>query len=182
MQNSIECKLAVIGDNGVGKSSLCEVFVKDKFSSSYNPNEEEFYRQKVRINNLEVTLDILDINFTSPIFQKLVKQADCFLLVYDITNQSSVERLLSLYKEISILKEEKFLPKVLVGNKCDTVDKREVGYDVGLKISMEWGCQFIEVSAKLNTRVAQAFTQCANYLNERSQVNNVKQKQCCCIF
>lgn len=180
MQNSIECKLAVIGDNGVGKSSLCEVFVKDKFSPGYNPNEEEFYRQKIRINNLEVTLDILDINFTSPIFQKLVQQADCFLFVYDITNELSVERLLSLYKEIMVLKENKKLPKVLIGNKCDIFDKREVGYDVGLKISMEWGCQFIEVSAKLNTRVAQAFTQCANFLSELNEMK-IKQKHCCCV-
>ena len=179
MQNTIECKLAVIGDNGVGKSSLCNVFIKDSFSTGYNPNEEEIHRQKVQVNDKEILLNIIDINHSSPIFSKVVQESDCFLLVYDIARKSSFEKLLVLQKEIGILKNHAHVQKVIIGNKCDQPGVREITYEQGLNLALESGCNFLEVSAKQNLRVAQAFTQCARYLTtERPQAA----PNCCCTL
>jgi small GTP-binding protein len=180
MHSTVECKLAVVGDNGVGKSSLCNVFISDAFSTGYNPNEEEIHRQKIRVDDKEILLNIIDINHTSPIFNKVAQEADCFLMVYDVTRKASFEKLVVIHKELDVLKNHSSFPKLIIGNKCDQPSIREVSYEQGLKLSLEVGCHFLEVSAKQNTRVAQAFTQCARSITQ--EVNSEKSGCCCSVL
>jgi GTPase SAR1 family protein len=48
---------------------------------------------------------------------------------------------------------------VLVGNKCDMEDKRQVSYDQGKKLADEWGCPFLETSAKTKINNEECFYQ-----------------------
>lgn len=153
--------LALIGQGGVGKSSLCGVFLKDRFSLSYNPTEEEFYRQTIKIQNKIVNLFISDVKASGDSLSDSILKSQGLMFVYDISNKESYEEVCKLYRKILENKSCEYITKILVGNKCDLVHNREVSFDTGMRTAAEWGCKFIEVSAKNNDKVILAFTECA---------------------
>ena len=86
------------------------------------------------------------------------KQADCCLLVYDITSKVSFEALKTYY--IPKIKEncESILKVILLGNKADLKDKREVSENEGLNLATENKYIFMESSCKDNLNVSDAFS------------------------
>ena len=86
------------------------------------------------------------------------KQADCCLLVYDITRKDSFEALKTYY--IPKIKEncESILKVILLGNKADLKDKREISENEGLNLATENKYIFMESSCKDNLNVSDAFS------------------------
>ena len=78
------------------------------------------------------------------------------LVVYDITDRDSFENLNSWLIEIE-KNANKNVYKLLIGNKCDLEDKRKVTYQEGKDFATSNGMQFIETSAKTDTKVKDAF-------------------------
>ena len=78
------------------------------------------------------------------------------LVVYDITDRESFENLNSWLIEIE-KNANKNVYKLLIGNKCDLEDKRKVTYQEGKEVASSNGMQFIETSAKTDTKVKDAF-------------------------
>ena len=78
------------------------------------------------------------------------------LVVYDITDRDSFENLNSWLIEIE-KNANKNVYKLLIGNKCDLEDKRKVSYQEGKDFATSNGMQFIETSAKNDTKVKDAF-------------------------
>ena len=78
------------------------------------------------------------------------------LVVYDITDRDSFENLNSWLIEIE-KNANKNVYKLLIGNKCDLEDKRKVTYQEGKDFATSNGMQFIETSAKNDTKVKDAF-------------------------
>ena len=70
------------------------------------------------------------------------------LLIYSITSRSSFENLSNFRKRFQKEKEREWLPIVLVGNKCDLEDDRQVTREEGEELAKEWDIPFFEVSAK----------------------------------
>lgn len=84
-----------------------------------------------------------------------------FMIVYNITSQSSFNGLEILQMQIVRIKCEDDIPIVLVGNKCHLEDKRVIGRDQGANLARKWGsyCSFIETSAKRHINISEAFIQ-----------------------
>ena len=78
------------------------------------------------------------------------------LVVYDITDRESFENLNSWLIEIE-KNANKNVYKLLIGNKCDLEEKRKVSYQEGKDFATSNGMQFIETSAKADTKVKDAF-------------------------
>jgi len=78
------------------------------------------------------------------------------LVVYDITDRDSFENLNSWLIEIE-KNANKNVYKLLIGNKCDLEDKRKVSFQEGKDFATSNGMQFIETSAKTDTKVKDAF-------------------------
>ena len=78
------------------------------------------------------------------------------LVVYDITDRESFENLNSWLIEIE-KNANKNVYKLLIGNKCDLEEKRKVSYQEGKEFASSNGMQFIETSAKTDTKVKDAF-------------------------
>ena len=78
------------------------------------------------------------------------------LVVYDITDRDSFENLNSWLIEIE-KNANKNVYKLLIGNKCDLEEKRKVSYQEGKDFATSNGMQFIETSAKADTKVKEAF-------------------------
>lgn len=78
------------------------------------------------------------------------------MLVYDITNEKSFENIKNWIRNI----EENAsadVEKMLLGNKCELDEKRQVSKERGEQLAIEYGIKFIETSAKASIRVEEAF-------------------------
>ena len=87
------------------------------------------------------------------------KKADAVLLVYDISNKSSFDKIKSFYVEKIRDNCKKDIPIVLLGNKTDLDDenKREVSSEEGIALASKENYEFHESSCKRNKNVAGAF-------------------------
>lgn len=97
-----------------------------------------------------------------------MRTGEGFLLVYSMTSRSSFEEISTYYHQILRVKDREHFPMVLVANKCDLEQEREIttagmcNYEVaymaeGYAFAREIGCPFVETSAKQRVNVDEAF-------------------------
>ena len=105
--------------------------------------------------------------------EKFYKEADCCLLVYDITKKKSFKRIKNYY--IKKIKEncKNIFKVVLLGNKTDKNDEREVSEKDGRDLALKNNYIFIESSCKDNYNVSDAFTA----LVEMTNNDMIKEKE-----
>ena len=80
-----------------------------------------------------------------------------FLLVYDVTNKASFAEMPAFRNQILSAKDADSVPLVLIGNKCDIEDAREVSTADGMELAKTFGAEFFEGSAKFRKNVDEAF-------------------------
>ncbi|OQR85605.1 ras protein let-60 [Achlya hypogyna] len=150
-QESREYKLVVLGSGGVGKSALVIRLVTDNFLEDYDPTIEDSYRKQVVIDTKQALLDILDTagqeEYTT-MQDQWMREGKGFLLVYSITSRTTFDEIKTFKDKILRAKDTNRVSMVLVGNKCDLERHREVSFAEGQALAREWGCPFMETSAK----------------------------------
>ncbi|XP_075495130.1 ras-related protein RABA5a-like [Primulina tabacum] len=153
-------KIVLIGDSAVGKSNLLARFARDEFyPNSKSTIGVEFQTQKMVINGKEVKAQIWDTAgqerfraVTSAYYRGAVGA----LLVYDISRRQTFESIgrwldeLHTYSDMNVV-------TILVGNKSDLKDAREVKTAEGKALAEAQGLFFIETSALDSSNVASAF-------------------------
>ncbi|CAG8588195.1 7255_t:CDS:2 [Paraglomus brasilianum] len=159
-------KVIILGDSGVGKTSLMNQYVNKKFTNQYKATiGADFLTKEVMVDDRLVTMQIWDTAGQER-FQSLgvafYRGADCCVLVYDVNNAKSFETLDSWRDEFLIQaspRDSDNFPFVVLGNKIDIEESRRV---VTQKRAMSW-CQskgnvpYFETSAKEAINVEQAF-------------------------
>nr|DAD22681.1 TPA_asm: hypothetical protein HUJ06_024144 [Nelumbo nucifera] len=162
-------KLLLIGDSGVGKSTLLLSFTSNTFED-LSPTIGEFLRQifrvdfKVKLVNIggkKLKLAIWDTagqerfrTLTSSYY----RGAQGIIMVYDVTRRETFTNLSDVWaKEIDLYSTNQDCIKMLVGNKVDKESERVVTKKEGLEFAREYGCLFIECSAKTRVNVEQCF-------------------------
>ncbi|KAL0562790.1 GTP-binding protein [Marasmius crinis-equi] len=88
------------------------------------------------------------------------------LLVYDVTDERSFNNIRTWHANIEQHASEG-VNKILVGNKCDWVDKKAVTDEQGRELASELGIKFMETSAKVNEGVEEAFFTLARDIKTR---------------
>jgi small GTP-binding protein len=156
-------KIILFGDQNVGKKSLSPRFLSNLFvSDSKMTIGVEFEVKSLVVNNQKVKLQIWDFGgeerfrFLLPTY---VRGARGGIFMYDITNYSSIAHiddwLTVIKKEI---RKENLFPIIVVGNKTDLAESREVPTSEGIKIAKSRGVDgFIECSTKTGENVEEAF-------------------------
>lgn len=86
-----------------------------------------------------------------------MRTGDGFLCVYSITLQASFDEAINLHEHILRVKDADSVPFVLVGNKADLEEDREVSTEKGQNLANDLKCPFMESSAKTRTNVVEAF-------------------------
>uniref|UniRef100_A0A1I7TT11 GTP-binding protein Di-Ras2 n=1 Tax=Caenorhabditis tropicalis TaxID=1561998 RepID=A0A1I7TT11_9PELO len=158
-------RVAVFGAGGVGKSSITQRFVKGTFNENYIPTIEDTYRQVISCNQKNVcTLQITDTTGSHqfPAMQRLsISKGNAFILIYSVTQKQTFGELAPIVEMMKEVKGNAIseTPIMLVGNKKDEESKREVSTAAGQKIANQWGCGFIETSAKNNENITELFQQ-----------------------
>merc|ERR1712071_399939 len=175
--NMREYKLVVLGSGGVGKSALTVQFVQGIFVERYDPTIEDSYRKQVEIDGQHCMLEILDTAGTeqfTAMRDLYMKNGQGFVLVYSITATSTFNDLYEIRDQILRVKDSQDVPIILVGNKCDLEEEREVGRDEML--ARNWGnCTFLESSAKAKVNVNDIFVDLVRQINKKQpQTTNQK--------
>lgn len=158
--NIREYKLVVVGGGGVGKSALTIQLIHSHFVDEYDPTIEDSYRKQVVIDDKVTVLDVLDTagqEEYSAMREQYMRTGEGFLLVYSVTSKNSFEELLTYYQQIQRVKDSDYIPVVIVGNKSDLEDERQVPYQSGVNLAKQMNAPFLETSAKQAINVEEAF-------------------------
>lgn len=159
-------KVIILGDSGVGKTSLMNQYVNKKFSKQYKATiGADFLTKEVMIDDKLVTMQIWDTAGQER-FQSLgvafYRGADSCVLVYDITDPKSFESLESWMDEFLVqaapTNADKF-PFVVIGNKSDLASTRRQVSDTRAKswCTAKNDIPYFETSAKEAVNVDTAF-------------------------
>jgi len=153
-------KSIVIGDSGVGKSSLLYRFTDHDWNPHYIATIGVDFKVLTFERNAKVVkLQLWDTagqeRFRT-ITHSYYRGAHGIVLVFDVTNMESFEDVQAWMSDVRRFGIEG-APMVLVGNKIDCVAKRVVSRDMGLQLAAQLGCKYFETSARENTAVDEAF-------------------------
>ncbi|GAB7361747.1 hypothetical protein MBLNU230_g1793t1 [Neophaeotheca triangularis] len=155
-----EYKLVVVGGGGVGKSCLTIQLIQAHFVDEYDPTIEDSYRKQCVIDDEVALLDVLDTagqEEYSAMREQYMRTGEGFLLVYSITSRQSFEEIQTFQQQILRVKDKDYFPIIVVGNKCDLEHERQVTTEEGAALARQFGCKFIETSAKSRINVDNAF-------------------------
>lgn len=144
----------------MGKSCLLLRFCDDSFTPSFITTIGIDF--KIRIVDLEgrrIKVQIWDTagqeRFRT-ITTAYYRGAMGIMLVYDVTDERSFNNVRNWIRNVDQYATEG-VNKILIGNKCDDVERRVVDRERGLELAREYGLKFMETSAKTNTNVDEAF-------------------------
>ncbi|KAG7455218.1 hypothetical protein MATL_G00254260 [Megalops atlanticus] len=153
-------KILIIGESGVGKSSLLLRFTDDTFDPELAATiGVDFKVKTIAVDGNRAKLAIWDTAGQER-FRTLTpsyyRGAQGVILVYDVTKRDSFTKLGNWLNELETYCTRNDLVKMLVGNKIDK-DNREVDRSEGLKFARKHSMLFIEASAKTRDGVQCAF-------------------------
>ena len=153
-------KVLLLGNSGVGKSSLLLRFVDMTFNETFiSTLGVDFKVKTMEIEDKNVKMQIWDTagqeRFRN-IISSYFKGCHGILLLYDITNKESFKNLGYWLHEIEANANQKVL-KILIGNKNDLEEERQISVKEGQDFADKKEMQFIETSVKMNNNINEAF-------------------------
>ena len=153
-------KFIIIGESGVGKSNILSKFRDNIFDEKTQPSiGVQFIAKNLSFNNLIFRLQIWDTagqeSFRS-MTKVYYKNSSCAFIVYDITEKRSFYNLETWLNECKSVAPETIV-FVLIGNKSDIIDSREVTYEEGANFAKDHNMLFFETSAKNGDNIEKIF-------------------------
>ena len=162
----------IVGDMAVGKSCILLQFTDNKFRVQHELTiGVEFGAKTIELNNKTIKIQIWDTagqEQFQAITRTYYKGAIGALLVYDITRRDTFTHVTKWLEEVKS-NSSKHICVILIGNKKDLEDKRQVTYEEGESFARENGLMFLETSAKTAFNVAEAFN-----LSAQAILNNIE--------
>jgi len=157
-------KMVLFGSAGVGKTSLVERYVNDKFQENYiSTLGYNMYEKWISHNGNAVSLMIYDIGGQerfAELRKKYAQGASTAFIVYDITDEESFANVKNWKEDLFNFAGE--VPFIIIGNKKDLEEARQVPTELAMKGAMELDAlHFFETSAKTGDGVEEAFRQLA---------------------
>ncbi len=159
----LELKYVILGDSSVGKSAIVNRFFENNFIEDQNYTIGVSYHwcaMKTTKSQKKLKLKVWDTagqeRFRS-ITSQYYRSSHGIFIVYDITNRQSFENVNYWLQEIDKHLQSSDVVVVLIGNKSDLKDSREVLTEEGMEIAHQRNLIFFECSAKENKNVKCAF-------------------------
>ncbi|KAG5716948.1 Ras-related protein Rab-18 [Termitomyces sp. T112] len=171
----INCKLLLIGNSSVGKSSLLLRFSDEQWL----PEDEssatigvDFRVHRMDVKGKKVKLSIWDTagqeRFRT-ITSSYYRGAQGIILVYDVANRESFDALPRWYSELETYVSNSVV-KILVGNKLDKEFSRQVSTEEAQAFAKRMNSLFIEASAKTAVNVNEAFQEVVEQILETPEL------------
>jgi small GTP-binding protein len=164
-------KLLIVGESGVGKTCILLRFADDSFEDTFlSTIGVDFKVKEILVENKKVKLQIWDSagqeRFRN-ITMSYYRNCSGIIVVYDVTSHDTFEKVTEWISEVR--RYVPTVPLVVVGNKCDLVDKRRVTYEEGQELAKSLGLILLETSAKTNQNIEDAFQQVAVQLIKEAE-------------
>lgn len=156
-------RVVFLGAGGVGKSAILKRFLFNQFTEEYRETVEDLYCKDYLIQGSDIRVDFLDTagNLVFPAMRRLsISTAHAFVLVYSITDEETYKEVKRLWEQIKEVRSNyEDLPVVIVGNKLDLEDNRQVEkFDALNWVYNDNNCgAFVEVSAKKDECIIDVF-------------------------
>lgn len=170
-------KAVFLGEGRVGKTSIglkwCEGTFDPKRKSTVQAG---FYSKSVETSKGVIELNLWDTagqevyHAVAPIYYK---DANAALLIYDVTNQVSFERMVQWHRELTQNRGDQVFI-VCVANKIDLQNKRVIPANQGVEFATSIGCQHFEVSAKTGEGIDMLFRYLTENLVKRAPQKRAK--------
>ncbi|CAF0996274.1 unnamed protein product [Rotaria magnacalcarata] len=157
-------KLVFLGEQSVGKTSLITRFMYDSFDNTYQATIGiDFLSKTMYLEDRTVRLQLWDTagqeRFRS-LIPSYIRDSTVAVVVYDITNSNSFQQTSRWIEEVRAERGSDVII-MLVGNKTDLADKRQVSTADGEQKAKDFNVMFIETSAKAGYNVKQLFRRVA---------------------
>ena len=174
----INLKILILGDCAVGKTSLLLRYTDDNFTESHVSTIGVEYKVKtIEMNGRSVKLQIWDTSgqerFHS-ITKNFFRSADGVLFIYDITSKETFTNIKEWLKNAQEV--ENSFEKILIGNKCDLTEKRQVKTEDLEKLGQKMGMTTYETSAKDNINVSLVFQKLAELILDGKSEKEILEK------
>ena len=153
-------KIILIGDSGVGKTNIMSKFLKNQFMEESKATiGVEFGSKLFNHEGHKIKAQIWDTagqEKYKAITGAYYKGSKGALVVYDITQKKSFENIEKWVNDLKVAGDPK-ITIILIGNKNDLEDKRQVLKDQGEEKARSFGCAFLETSAYSGDNIEKAF-------------------------
>ena len=153
-------KILILGHTGVGKTNIITMFMDKKFNQNHMTTSGiDLKTTSIELNNKKIRIQLWDTcgqERYKSITKNLFLKVQGILAVYDITNRESFSILKNWIKSV---KSDGNHPKMLIiGNKNDLDEKREVPKDEAIEYAKEEKIEYIETSSKTGENINKAIT------------------------
>ncbi|MHA2325437.1 MAG: Rab family GTPase, partial [Promethearchaeota archaeon] len=155
-------KLSLIGDGGVGKTSMAQRYVHGIFKADYKATIGTFIsKRECMFNELDTSVkfmiwDLAGQNQFQRLWPDYLTDSRAGVIMFDITNKESFNNIRKWYDIINKVALPKII-LILVGNKSDLEEDREITTQVGMDLAKELGIYYMETSAKTNENIEEVF-------------------------
>ena len=170
------CQFLLLGDTEVGKTCLINRYTNGVFREEYISTVGiDFYTKQEEINNKTVQVKIWDtvgqerFRALTPSF---LRNAEGVVIVFDVTSQESFDNVKGWINSIKSNIGENVIPIIIVGNKIDMENMREISKEDGNKTASENGFKYFETSAKTGKGVDEAFKELVNQILDIQDKND----------
>lgn len=172
-------KLVFLGEQSVGKTSLITRFMYDSFDTTYQATIGiDFLSKTVYLNDRTIRLQLWDTagqeRFRS-LIPSYIRDSSVAVVVYDITNLVSFNQTTKWIDDVRKERGENVII-MLVGNKVDLENLREVPTEIAESKAQELKVLFIETSAKVGYNIKQLFRRIGDALPELDPLLNNKEE------
>jgi len=169
-----EYKIILVGDPGVGKTSILTKFVTNEFQSVYSSTiGVEFKLKDIYVNNNCARLKIWDTcgqeKFRA-ITRQYFKNSNGVFIVFDLTNKDTIKRLNVWMKDINDNITNDFFV-FLIGNKVDIKDRDISISEEAKQFANNQKINYYEVSAKTGSGIYNVFEKMANKLVSKDKMD-----------
>jgi small GTP-binding protein len=158
MSDEYIIKILTLGDSSVGKTSIILRFTKEKYNTNRLATIGVDFKSKIiQSENQRIKVLIWDTAGQER-FKNIASQyyngGDGAILTFDITNRKSFERIIYWLDELKQKKNIDDMGLVLVGNKSDLSDSREVSFEEAEKFAKGKNIKYFETSAEKNIGIS----------------------------
>ncbi|MBY9006173.1 MAG: GTP-binding protein [Candidatus Lokiarchaeota archaeon] len=181
-------KFILVGDEAVGKTSIVRRFTENRFSDDYRATIGlNLISHTIKFINNDIELFIWDIGaqkYFKRFRETYYQGAQAVFIVFDLTNKESYENVQEWFNEINEFVKTEGLSIIIVGNKSDLKEERQIEYKKGVEITNLLHKQgilnisYIETSALTGENISEAFRLLSyHYIMENKEFEEDKLKQ-----
>ena len=169
-------KILTIGESNVGKTCVLRRFVENKFLKTHLATIGiDFKTKNITVDDKEIKLKIWDTagqerfrNITNQYY----KGADGIILIFDITDQNSFDKIQDWINQINSNTQTDEIGLILIGNKKDLDSNRVITFKEGDALGKELGIKYFETSALSGEGIDDAFKYVTKEILKKKKLDN----------